>query len=393
MARGHLAYVKPQNAWRPCMVGVCCLLLCGLWPLQEAAAQALSARQLNAAETVLQLDREALDLFGQLEFELARRSLIKALDAANGAKLTAHPLAARCKLHLALVYLVGFDDEPQALLHLQQALAIDPELKLPDDQRRPEMLALLEKAKAGSLSDANFVESEEEALEADEPAPMAPTAAKPKRVAVALRSPARADLSQERDEENPLQDADTQGEGVGPNLAGRWWLGLAIGTGMGYAGGEGLEAYKEYGGAFSPGVTTSGGGHAAPELGWHLSRHWALAVQTRHQYLPGGDQRTARGANAALFKAMLFGNGRLVRPTLAVGAGGGEGFRLPVQVRADGRVLHDTVRGGPGVGLLSVGAGFALSRSIWGTVEASSLVGFPIFSMAFDLNVGVRFYL
>lgn len=369
------------------------MLLCGLWSA-HVAAQPLSARQVDAAETVLQLDREGMDLFGQLEFELALRSLMKALEAAKVAKLNRHALAARCLVHLALVHLVGFGDEPQALEHLQQALAIDPQLKLPEDQRRPEFLALLEKAKSGSARDAGFVESDGDSNEEMlKPAIVVATAANAKRVALAEYRRTPIELAQARDEENPLQEGFNEAEAPGPNLAGRWWLGLAMGTGVGYAGGEGLEAYKEYGGAFTPGITTSGGGHAAPELGWHLSRHWALALQTRHQYLLGGDQRTARGANAALFKVMLLGNGRFVRPMLSIGAGGGEGFRLPVQVRADGRVLRDTVRGGPGVGSFGVGAGFALSRSVWGTVEASSLAGFPTFSMAFDLSVGIRFYL
>ena len=94
-----------------------------------------------------------------------------------------------------------------------------------------------------------------------------------------------------------------------------------------------------------------------------------------------------------IIKLTLIGSGRFIVPIATMGVGAGEGFRLLVQARANGRTFQDTVLGGPAVGVAGVGAGFLLSRSVVGIVEANALAGFPVFSFAIDFNVGVRFYL
>jgi hypothetical protein len=73
-------------------------------------------------------------------------------------------------------------------------------------------------------------------------------------------------------------------------------------------------------------------------------------------------------------------------------AGGGEGFRLRVDVGVLGQsqTYHDTVRGGPFLAGLGGGLVVKLLRRWHWTVDTQVLVGFPSVSAVLDLTTGIR---
>jgi hypothetical protein len=198
-------------------------------------------------------------------------------------------------------------------------------------------------------------------------------------------------------------DDDDDGGGDGIDLgAGRWFAGLLVGSGVGYASGDGeLNADTAVSGRLSGALL----GHVAPELGYWLRRDLLLSAQARIQIVTGPTEIDANGRSyrpelfaLAMFAKLswLFGAGRL-HPFLSGGAGGGQ-IRHVVTLAAlrdcgagHDRTCVDTVVAGPllaelGGGLMySVGAGVALVAST--NVQAAA----PRPSFNVDLNGGVAF--
>jgi hypothetical protein len=190
-------------------------------------------------------------------------------------------------------------------------------------------------------------------------------------------------------------DTDVEGEGEPAHGAGGpWWLGLGLGSGYGYAGKSGPEGYKGRirTGDYVAGRAPAPLGQVSPEVGYLLTPKLSLSVQGRLQYLPQTSSRTANGAIAFLARLLYFTSGETVRFYFGAVVGGGNGFRLQITGlhTTDGKVVSDTVRGGPvifgGAGGLSVG----LSDSWSWIVETNVLAGAPDFSMVADLNTGIR---
>ncbi|HET6281075.1 MAG TPA: hypothetical protein VFH73_08915 [Polyangia bacterium] len=173
-----------------------------------------------------------------------------------------------------------------------------------------------------------------------------------------------------------------------------WWIGIAGGSGMGYAKGNGPEARPDLKSLFVPGAGWAGLGQLVPEVGYQFSPDVAVSIQGRHQYIPQPKQYapyTASGANSILARLLVFTKQKRARLYGAVMAGGGEGFRLVLYPDPIRPTFKDTVRGGPIVLGVGVGFLFEISKALSFVTEVNGLGGLPSISGVVDLNLGVQF--
>jgi hypothetical protein len=215
----------------------------------------------------------------------------------------------------------------------------------------------------------------------------------------------------EEEEENPLDERDPNRPhrflgkidrskiGLDTRYGNRgWWIGLGIGTGYGFAKGNGFEVRTDLNSIYKAGLAWAGFFHLAPEIGYQINPDFALSLEGRNQYIPQNahfSRYAATGANSVLLRFLAYTRQRQWRFYSSVAAGGGEGFRLiinhdttPPGDPSPG--LHDTVRGGPG--LIGVGGGFLyeITKGVSYMIEVNVLAGLPIFSVVADLNTGFQ---
>ncbi len=172
----------------------------------------------------------------------------------------------------------------------------------------------------------------------------------------------------------------------------RWWIGLGLGSGFGYAKGDGLEYRTDLRSKFGAGISWAGLGHIAPEIGVHLGRTLALSLEGRTQWIPqsGKDAgRYASGANAVLLRFLFFTSPRRFRAYGAAMVGFGV-FRMLVYADSSMPGLKDTVRGGPILMGLGGGVSYQLNQSLSLVLEVNGLAGYQAFSAVGDLNSGLQ---
>lgn len=480
------------------------LVAAAVWLAATPAPAAPGDRAIEQAAKVLKLNREAMELYESLDFELAKRTLLEALDLGEAANLGNHTVMVRTHANLAVVYALGLKDEARAVKQLREALELKPDFKPSRDYATPEMTRLLSRAqrelKEGTPAERprRKVTDEEIKTLVDAPLPKAdpaesgdrpkgklPSAAldcptsgevqagdevtlrcvtapdlRPSSVVMFYKRSGKDDFTsvpmkstagegdarrwvgripagevagkwlpiyfeardgrgaalamsgrndspsiinvrgdaegngeqaavRTREEAAPTgEDGQPRGYALGPN---RLWIGLGLGSGGGYAKGDGVEAYRQYVHSFQPGLAGEGLAHVVPEIGYFLTPTFALSLQGRSQYIPRDNRYTAAGANAVLARALFFGGGDRGRFYGALAAGGGEGFRLSVKASTmDGEVVHDTVRGGPILAGVGGGFSYAFNGTFSWMIESNLLAGFPTFSTALDVNTGLR---
>ena len=178
----------------------------------------------------------------------------------------------------------------------------------------------------------------------------------------------------------------------------RFFLGLGIGSGVGWATGSGEISSTH---VTSPaGLAVAQVVHLAPELGYFLSRDLLLSVQARIQFLSGltscaGCASPPSTAVAAFAKlTWLFGSDNL-RPYVSASAGGGRirhvaDFSWIKQCGSSGMdgcvdsIPAGSVLLGPGAGIIyGVSSNFGLVAGV------NTQFGFPDFTFNVDLNLGV----
>jgi hypothetical protein len=193
-----------------------------------------------------------------------------------------------------------------------------------------------------------------------------------------------------------------EGESEDDNNA-RWFAGVLVGSGVGYATGTGeTNANLPVSGSFA----STSLGHISPELGYWVAPDLLLSAQGRIQLVTGptevvdGTGRVYPPADVALalfLKASLFFGSESFRPFISGGLGGGQ-IRHVVTFAAyhdcgatRTQTCVDSVVAGPA--LAQVGAGFLYRLTSSFGLEASTnlQIAEPKFTFNVDLNAGVAF--
>jgi hypothetical protein len=182
----------------------------------------------------------------------------------------------------------------------------------------------------------------------------------------------------------------------------RFFVGLLLGTGAGWATGNGdtnADTMLQPS-AFAPARL----GQAAPELGYWVSSTLMLSVQGRFQavtgttdvYAPDGVHRAANYAAAGFFKATWIARGeRSLHPFFSLAVGGGQ-IRHVVTLSSlnscgptRDRACVDTIAAGPVAAGPGGGVMLDLARAIALVLQFNTQLTFPAFSFNVDGNVGV----
>ncbi len=469
----------------------------------------------DPASRVQKMNRYAMQLFDDMNYALAEKTLLEALAIVEKSNLGGGPAGLATNGNLAVLYSVGLKNPNKAVFHFKKALAIKPDLKMSKQRATPETEANLARAKAEmggvgqapssppkqpasavkqveALSGVAIKCPMDEEVKAGEditlkcltsaelhPAtvtvyykangedqyqalqmtksgtsgaattwvakiPGAQTKAKLMTVYFEARDEGGSSLAssgredspsvisvkggeaapagptattegegdndegdedeeegEEIDDENPLARLENERRREHQGLKGTWWIGLGLGSGVGYASGNSTETFPSQKVGFSPGLALAFLGHAVPEIGYFIGRNTALAITGRDQLILGGWKGTPWGANAVLLRALFFTDGdEKIRWYFAAAAGWGDAFRLQVdaqaqQVDQNGQAggsipFKDTVKGGPWAVGIGGGMLYKLNRRWRWTVDTQALLGFTQTSAVLDLTTGLR---
>jgi hypothetical protein len=97
---------------------------------------------------VQKLNRYAMQLFDDLNFTLAEKTLLEALSIVEKSNLGKGPAGLATNGNLAVLYSIGLKNPDKAVHHFKKALAIKPDLKMSKQRATPETEANLARAKA-----------------------------------------------------------------------------------------------------------------------------------------------------------------------------------------------------------------------------------------------------
>jgi hypothetical protein len=95
-----------------------------------AVAAGRSGRGGDTVSKVVEINRQALAQIQANKYEAARDALWGAIALLTDANLGEHPISARTHIHLAAVYMTGFNDRTKAIRQFVIALKIDPNIKI-----------------------------------------------------------------------------------------------------------------------------------------------------------------------------------------------------------------------------------------------------------------------
>jgi hypothetical protein len=184
----------------------------------------------------------------------------------------------------------------------------------------------------------------------------------------------------------------------------RFFIGLQIGSGAGYATGNGDNDHNtQYS---SGGIAIAQAGHFAPEFGYWIRPDLMLSVQIRYQLVTGTTEfidanmhvhHAINYAFAAFAKATwALGHGRL-KPVLSLALGGGQ-IRHVVKnamysnCGADRQTdCVDTISGGPVLAGAGAGIMYSLTPRVALLAIANTQIGAPDFTVNIDANVGAAY--
>ena len=99
-----------------------------------------------AVAKVTNLNKKALDAYGQQDYDTARDLLKQALEVCDSAGLDQHPITARTHIHFGVVAIVGFKQREVGLKQFKKALEIEPDIKLTKSLVTPELQDAFEEA-------------------------------------------------------------------------------------------------------------------------------------------------------------------------------------------------------------------------------------------------------
>jgi hypothetical protein len=185
-------------------------------------------------------------------------------------------------------------------------------------------------------------------------------------------------------------------------IAGQFFAGLLVGSGIGYASGTGeVNADTKVPGAFSGALL----GHVAPEVGYWMSSNLMLSLQGRFQLVTGPTEVLDNGKTYSPIPAALavfakaswfFGEGNL-RPFISGALGGGQIRHVVTfgNLRNCGATKSETcvdsVVAGPLLAAVGGGVSYKLAPAIALVASTNAQVAAPSFTLNLDLNAGVAF--
>ncbi len=139
-------------------------------PQAATAAESKADDGADPATKVQRLNRYAMQLFDDLNFALAEKTLLEALAIVDKSNLANGPAGLATNGNLAVLYSVGLKNPDKAVFYFKKALAIKPDLRMSKQRATPETEANLARAKAEMAGTAP--------PPASEPAPKPAVAAK-----------------------------------------------------------------------------------------------------------------------------------------------------------------------------------------------------------------------
>lgn len=212
------------------------------------------------------------------------------------------------------------------------------------------------------------------------------------------RSSAVAKHSDEGDDTTTVREEGEAGEGD----AGRWYASVLIGSGVGYASGNGeTNANLPVSGAFA----ATSLGHVAPEVGYWVSSNLLVSGQGRIQVVSGPTEvvdpssgkvyQPADLALALFAKVSWFFGSDDFRPYVSGGLGGGQirhvvtfgSYKDCGATRT--QTCVDSVVAGPALAEVGGGILYKLSSSFGLQAGTNLEVAAPKFTFNIDLNAGV----
>ena len=177
--------------------------------------------------------------------------------------------------------------------------------------------------------------------------------------------------------------------------AGSLWVGLAFGSAYGWQPTSTLERRKDL--SAEAGFAGAGLGYFAPEVGYRLTRNFAVAVRGRHQVLPaqGKDPEhpgsSARWAHSVLVRGLRTFSFDRSALFVAGQLGGGQGMRFYFPARSEiGLMASDTSQAGPVLFGPAAGYLYRLSRQVAMVAEVQVFLAAPHFATFVDTDLGVQ---
>jgi hypothetical protein len=340
-------------------------------------APAVAASPDAVLDEMVEMNRRAIDELRVGKNEAARDDLTRAIGLGKKAGLGGHQMMARTYLHLAAVYLTGFDDRQRAMRNLVSAVKIRPNIQITPQLLTPSLQEAFETARVQVLGRAA------ETPQPAQPPPSSPavssTASPP---ASSPSSPVWPPVATHQAAASPLAGGSSAGaldfsapltpfggpatESISAEAApsrqraAHLWVGLGVGSALGWHRRQDLDTQSDY--YIPAGMATAALVHLAPEIGYRLDERTAFSLQSRHQLVPvtgtdsGGRPRTAHAIFARAHRRLhAFGDRVDLWGTAAVG--GGSAIRLYVPERPSaGLQASDSVSIGP----LAFGPGVSL---------------------------------
>jgi hypothetical protein len=104
------------------------------------------AQEPDGVQKAVELNKQALAAFANLDVEEASALLKQALEVCSAQQLEQHPVAARTHIHLGVVYVAGLKLRDKSIEEFKKALRIDPNIKITKSMINPEVQSAFQEA-------------------------------------------------------------------------------------------------------------------------------------------------------------------------------------------------------------------------------------------------------
>lgn len=386
--------------------------------LSTLAREARADGDAACIEAVPVLNKKAVVAYQELDFEGARQTLQAELEKCGHVASTPPRALAQTHLLLGMVSLAQSGTRhAEALSEFGKALEIEPTVTLAVRLANPEIQGVFDEAKRLASVAVATVKTDQPHDAADDGPAGSRGKALPSASAIedgpTVADRAHHGRKKDHDERRAPDEGDLAASAGGDHrdsVAGpSFYLGLGLGSGIGWTSGSGEVTDASVPAGFRP----SSLGHVVPELGYFLVPNLLLSLQLRVQFVSGATSERdpnlvmcgsdhlcspSKGATAVFARAAWFArSASRVRPYVSAMVGAGQVRHVVTiprtttcgddpnhPVECVDTVLAGPVFLGPGIGVaMNLAPTFAL------VLGANSLLGFPRFTFHVDLDAGV----